>query len=68
MGGGGGPVGVPGGRGSTLGGIQSIVQSASGLPPGVSSSGQSQTAPGSVIQPQSPQGQSTTVAVHNSSS
>ena len=69
VGGGGGPVGVPSGRGPPLGGIQSIGQGSPGLTPGVSVSGQSQSTTGSVIQPQPSQGPSSnTTAVHNPSS
>ncbi|XP_076376961.1 eukaryotic translation initiation factor 4 gamma isoform X2 [Megalopta genalis] len=71
VGGGGGSVGVPGGRGPPpLGGLQSIGQSAAGIPPGGPAGGQvpSQTpAPG--VQSQQPQGPAptTTPPVHTPS-
>lgn len=71
MGGGGGNVGVPGGRGPPLGGIQSIGQTQTGIPPGGPAGGQqpppqAQT-PG--VQPQQPQGPTptTTPPVHTPS-
>ncbi|XP_043800132.1 eukaryotic translation initiation factor 4 gamma 3-like isoform X6 [Apis laboriosa] len=71
VGGGGGSVGVPGGRGPPpLGGLQSIGQSAAGIPPGGPAGGQAppQTpAPG--VQSQPPQGPAptTTPPVHTPS-
>ncbi|XP_076664476.1 eukaryotic translation initiation factor 4 gamma isoform X6 [Andrena cerasifolii] len=71
VGGGGGSVGVPGGRGPPpLGGLQSIGQSAAGIPPGGPAGGQAppQTpAPG--VQSQQPQGPAptTTPPVHTPS-
>ncbi|XP_051166301.1 eukaryotic translation initiation factor 4 gamma 3-like isoform X2 [Leptopilina boulardi] len=71
VGGGGGNVGVPGGRGPPLGGIQSIGQTQTGIPPGGPAGGQqpppqAQT-PG--VQPQQPQGPTptTTPPVHTPS-
>jgi hypothetical protein len=66
VGGGGGSVGVAGGRGPPLGGVQLIDQTVSGITPGVSTSSQIQIAPGSNIQPQSSQGsKASTTSVHN---
>ncbi|XP_017890862.1 eukaryotic translation initiation factor 4 gamma 3-like isoform X3 [Ceratina calcarata] len=71
VGGGGGSVGVPGGRGPPpLGGLQSIGQSAAGIPPGGPAGGQAppqNPAPG--VQSQPPQGPAptTTPPVHTPS-
>ncbi|XP_078052636.1 eukaryotic translation initiation factor 4 gamma isoform X2 [Augochlora pura] len=71
VGGGGGSVGVPGGRGPPpLGGLQSIGQSAAGIPPGGPAGGQvppQTAAPG--VQSQQPQGPAptTTPPVHTPS-
>lgn len=71
VGGGGGSVGVPGGRGPPpLGGLQSIGQSGAGIPPGGPAGGQAPpqtSAPG--VQSQQPQGPAptTTPPVHTPS-
>ena len=72
VGGGGGNVGVPGGRGPPpLGGIQSIGQSTTGLPPGGPAAGQQAPpqAPTPGVQSQQPQGPAptTTPPVHTPS-
>ena len=72
VGGGGGNVGVPGGRGPPpLGGIQSIGQSTTGIPPGGPAAGQQAPpqAPTPGVQPQQPQGPAptTTPPVHTPS-
>ncbi|XP_032674035.1 eukaryotic translation initiation factor 4 gamma 3-like isoform X4 [Odontomachus brunneus] len=67
VGAGGGSVGVPGGRGPPLGGIQTIGQSAAGIPPGGPAGGQAPPqAPAPGVQSQPPQGpaQTTTPPVH----
>ena len=55
MGGGGDSLGIPGGRGPPLGGMQAAGQTAARIAPGASSSGQSQTSQGPTIQLQPPQ-------------
>ncbi|KAG7197148.1 hypothetical protein KM043_007233 [Ampulex compressa] len=71
VGGGGGSVGVPGGRGPPpLGGIQSIGQSPAGIPPGGPAGGQAPPqAPAPGVQSQQPQGPAptTTPPVHTPS-
>ncbi|XP_014477093.1 PREDICTED: eukaryotic translation initiation factor 4 gamma 3-like isoform X2 [Dinoponera quadriceps] len=67
VGAGGGSVGVPGGRGPPLGGIQTIGQSAAGIPPGGPAGGQAPSqAPAPGVQSQPPQGPAptTTPPVH----
>lgn len=67
VGAGGGSVGVPGGRGPPLGGIQTLGQSAAGIPPGGPAGGQAPSqAPAPGVQSQPPQGpaQTTTPPVH----
>ncbi|OXU21863.1 hypothetical protein TSAR_009434 [Trichomalopsis sarcophagae] len=59
-------IAVQGGRNPSLGTIQPIGQASSGVPPGISSSGQSQTSSGPNIQPQSaPNSSVSTAMVHN---
>ncbi|XP_019698474.2 eukaryotic translation initiation factor 4 gamma 1 isoform X4 [Harpegnathos saltator] len=67
VGAGGGSVGVPGGRGPPLGGIQTIGQSAAGIPPGGPAGAQAPSqAPAPGVQAQPPQGPAptTTPPVH----
>lgn len=67
MAGSGNSIAAQGGRNPSLGSIQPIGQATSGIPPGISSSGQSQTSSG--IQPQPAQNSSVSTAmVHNQSS
>ncbi|XP_011502551.1 PREDICTED: uncharacterized protein LOC105365950 [Ceratosolen solmsi marchali] len=66
VGGGGGSIGVPGGRGPPLGGVQLIDQTTSVITSGISTTGQIQIAPGSNIQSQPAQGPTVSAtSVHN---